>query len=167
MPGMTAWKEMRPEFRINEHSRCDFWMREARGQHYVEVKNCHLVYPDRRGYFPDSVSDRAAKHLRELSELVAAGHKATVLFVVQRADARSVRPSDAHDPAFATAAREAQAAGVRFRALLVRPTVEALIVEKLIPADIKPYATTRTDRWRAQNRALAPAWETRKRAGQN
>ena len=90
--------------------RFDFWLRElpSRQDHWVEVKNCHLV-TDGWGYFPDSVSARATRHLRELHLLVQHGHRATMVFVVQRADVeeeRGVRPSDFHDPEFAATCRE-------------------------------------------------------------
>jgi DNA-binding sugar fermentation-stimulating protein len=75
-----------------------------RGGHLIEVKNCHLVYPDGGAYFPDSHSERATKHLRELVHWVHRGGRATVIFCVQRRDAQVVRPSDVHDPAFAQAA---------------------------------------------------------------
>ena len=89
--------------------RIDFWLREGGGaEHWLEVKNCHLVNgQDGFGYFPDSVSERASRHLRTLDALAARrGHRVTVVFVVQRADVRcGVRPSDFHDPAFAATCR--------------------------------------------------------------
>jgi sugar fermentation stimulation protein A len=123
-------------------------LRTRRRQHFIEVKNCHLVYPDGRGYFPDAVSERATHHLMELMRVVENGHRATVLFTVQHPVARSLRPSDAHDPVFAQTARQAAAAGVRFRALLIEPTLEGLVVHRTIPVDLKPYATRRQERWR-------------------
>lgn len=163
LPGLRNWKEMRREHRINAHSRCDFWLKEGRREHFIEVKNCHLVYPDHRGYFPDSVSERATKHLGELMELVEAGHRATVIFVVQHPDAKSIRPSDAHDPAMAIAARKAAAAGVKFRAVQVVTTPELITIERTIPVDLKEYKIERMIKWRDANRALAPAWFTVKR----
>lgn len=158
--GFTQWSEMKPERKYGANSRIDFWLREGRREHFVEVKNCHLVYTDGRGYFPDSLSERATKHLEELIEVVRAGHRATVLFTAQRADAMAVRPSDVHDPAFAEAARRAHASGVRFRALRVVPTPEAMIVECAIPVDLKPYATGRVRGWMETNRASGQAWVT-------
>src|SRR5262249_52712928 len=128
-----AHSELVPERRFGERSRVDFWLRQRGVEHYIEVKNCHLVYEDRRGYFPDSVSERAAHHMAELSAVCRAGHRATVLMVVQRTDAVAVRPSDAHDPTFAAAARAAAEAGVRFLGLKVRPTLKALEVLGTMP----------------------------------
>jgi sugar fermentation stimulation protein A len=85
------------------------------------------------------VSARAAKHLHELIEEVRAGRRATVLFILQRTDGRSLRPSQLHDPAFAAAAREAGEAGVRFRAARIRPTPEGFHFQRMIPVDLSPY----------------------------
>jgi len=149
--GLTRFDELVPERRYGDGSRIDFWLRRGRRETYVEVKNCHLVYPDSRGYFPDSVSARATRHLGELVRVVAEGHRAVVLFTVQRPDARSIRPSDVHDPTFAEAVREAAGAGVRFRAVRVRPTPRAYEVLDAIPVDLRRYGLGRQRRWRAAN----------------
>lgn len=150
-PRGLAHDELRAEYPYGEGSRVDFWLRRGQKEHFVEVKNCHLVYPDGRGYFPDSRSERAARHLAELSQVVRAGHRATVLFTVQRPDVRAVRPSDVHDPAFAAAARAALAAGVHFRAVRIRPTLSGYTVEGAIPVDLRPYPTRRIEGWRRDN----------------
>jgi hypothetical protein len=99
-----------------------------------------MVYSDGYGYFPDSVSERASRHVRHLAQLVGTGDAATVLFVVQRGDVQhGVRPSDHHDPQFAIACREAAAAGVRFRAVRVSVSLEGSTVEAEIPVDLEPY----------------------------
>lgn len=150
--GFSRYTALQAERAYGERSRIDFWLEQGGEQHFVEVKNCHLVYPDRRGYFPDAKSERAARHLHELSRLAAAGHRATVLFTVQHPLARSLRPSDVHDPAMADAARRAARAGVRFRALRVVPSPSAYLVERFVPVDLRPYALSRIERWRAANR---------------
>ncbi|MEM9191977.1 MAG: DNA/RNA nuclease SfsA, partial [Myxococcota bacterium] len=146
-------RALRREVAYAPGSRIDFVLDRAEGPHFIEVKNCHLVYPDRRGYFPDSVSERAARHMSELAELARAGERASVIFTVQRPDARSIRPSDLHDPRFATEVRRAAEAGVRFTALAIRPTLTGYVVESPIPVDVRPYrfahlAEIRSDRLR-------------------
>jgi sugar fermentation stimulation protein A len=148
LPGLRRFRELRREVAYAERSRVDFMLAGA-VPHYVEVKNSHLVYPDGRGYFPDSVSVRATHHLQALAEVVAAGAKATVLFVIQRPDVSAIRPSILHDPEFAGAARQAKAAGVRFRALTLRATLDAFEVLREIPVDLREYDTAEHQRWRA------------------
>lgn len=149
--GFSRYDALERERRYGEGSRIDFWLRTGKSEHFLEVKNCHLVYPDGRAYFPDSVSARAARHLEELARVARQGHRASVLFTVQRADARAVRPSDVHDPAFAAAARRAAEAGVRFAAIRIRPTVEGYAVEGRIPVELAPYRLDGVRRWRQEN----------------
>lgn len=156
-----AWDELVGEKRYGANSRIDYWLRKGSREHFVEVKNCHLTYPDGRGYFPDSVSTRASKHLEELASEVRKGHRATVIFTAQRMDTKSVRPSDVHDPEFAKAARAAAENGVRFMALLVEPTPLELIVHRRIPVDLKPYPLEKPRTWMEANRERGPAWLTR------
>lgn len=160
IPGLTDFDTLRAEPRYKSGSgRADFALdRAGAPTRYVEVKNCHLVYPDALGYFPDSVSERATKHLHELAERVAAGERATVLFTVQRVDGRGVRPSDVHDPAFAAAAREAARAGVEFRALRFDPRPDGLHFLDLIPVDLAPYDVAAPRAWRESLRATS-GWQ--------
>ncbi len=153
---MLGWPEppdeLVPERRYGERSRIDFWLRSGRTETFLEVKNCHLVYPDGRAYFPDAVSARAAKHLEELAAVARAGHRAEVLFVCQTGPVEAVRPSDLHDPTFAATARRVAAEGVRFRALTVTNTVEEVVVEGEVPVDLEPYPTDEIERWRTRLR---------------
>jgi sugar fermentation stimulation protein A len=78
---------------------------------YVEVKAVTL----RQGgdaCFPDAVTERGTKHLRELSERVKAGDRAVMLFLVQRSDCARFRPAGWIDPAYEAALRLARAEGV-------------------------------------------------------
>ena len=147
-----------------EGSRVDFAVKTGRGERLLEVKNCHLVYPDGGAYFPDSVSERGAKHLRELAAVARGGGKASVLFVVQREDARFVRPSDAHDPVFSREARAAAAAGVRFEALRLRPTEAGVEVCGALPVDLEPYDPGGPRRWREEGRRWS-GWERPPKGG--
>jgi len=134
-------------------SRLDFWLRQPTGDHYIEAKNCHMVYPDGHGYFPDSVSTRASRHVKELEALVKDGKQCTVIFVVQREDLRGkVRPSAFHDPKFAEACRRAAAVGVRFRALLVSCSLAGLTVEREVAVDLAEYDLRPIAGWVAENR---------------
>jgi sugar fermentation stimulation protein A len=138
VPGLKRWRRLEREVPYGERSRVDLLLR-GKADHLVEVKNCHLAYPDGRAYFPDSVSVRAAHHLRELAAQVENGLKATVLFVLQRTDADALRPSRLHDPDFAAAASLAHAAGVRFRAAQVAPTPEGYRFKRMIPVHLGVY----------------------------
>jgi sugar fermentation stimulation protein A len=143
IPGFEDITRLQPERthgRGAQVHRVDFWMQHADGsEHWLEVKNCHLVYPDGFAYFPDSHSERAAKHARALARLARAGQRATILFTVQRDDARGVRPSAVHDPVFTRALRDAARAGVAMRAFVFEPSPSGLDLRREIPVDLAPY----------------------------
>jgi sugar fermentation stimulation protein A len=99
-----------------EGSRADFLVEGPRGRVWVEVKNVTAAVSNGVALFPDAVTVRGRKHLRELQGMVAAGERAAMVFCVQRGDVHQVRPADAIDPAYGKALREAAAAGVELHA---------------------------------------------------
>jgi sugar fermentation stimulation protein A len=97
----------------NEGSRVDFLLERAGGPAcYVEVKNVTAAVRDGIALFPDAVSMRGTKHLREMSQMVRDGHRALLVFCVQRGDVTEVHPADAIDPEYGATLRRALAAGV-------------------------------------------------------
>lgn len=156
LPWLAHWTAIRAEKKYGEKSRVDFWLTDADREHFLEVKNCHLLYPDGYAYFPDCVSARAAGHLHELCNCITdsdGGVTAEVLFVVQIDGATGVRPSDLHDPTFATAARLAASHGVKFSAIGVSHTAEAITIYGPLPVDLEPYETLKHELWRNQNKS--------------
>ena len=89
------------------------------GACYVEAKSVNLV-EDGVALFPDAPTTRGVRHLDELIRAVGEGSAAAIVFVVQRDDARSLRPHPTADPAFADALRRAVSRGVRALALACR-----------------------------------------------
>lgn len=92
-------------------SRLDFCLETPVGLHFVEVKGVTLEERN-RARFPDAPTERGIKHIRELQRAVEAGHRATMVFVVQMEGIESVAPNDETHPAFGEALRQAAAAGV-------------------------------------------------------
>jgi sugar fermentation stimulation protein A len=79
---------------------------------YLEVKNVTLMETDGEGFFPDAISARGAKHVRELIAMVGQGHRAVLLFCVQHTGIKKVSPAHHIDKAYGAILREAVAAGV-------------------------------------------------------
>ena len=97
-------------------SRFDFSFTKDGKQCFLEVKGVTLEN-DGVCAFPDAPTERGAKHLRGLTEVVKEGCGAFVLFVIQMADVKYLHPNDATDPAFGAALREAAANGVQVLAM--------------------------------------------------
>jgi sugar fermentation stimulation protein A len=96
----------------NEKSRIDFLLENESDKCYVEVKNVTLMEADGQGLFPDAVSERGSKHLRELMQMKLEGHRAVLLFCVQHTGIQWVEPADLIDPVYGKTLREAIAQGV-------------------------------------------------------
>ena len=86
---------------------------------FIEAKSVTLV-EDGVALFPDAPTQRGRRHLGELARARAEGHRAAVVFVVQRDDATSFSPHNEADPAFGQALREAAKAGVEVYAYKCR-----------------------------------------------
>lgn len=113
VPHLAAYGTVRPEVKYGQASRVDFLLTEpGLPDAYVEVKNVHLRRADDWAEFPDSVTTRGAKHLAELADMVAAGHRAVMLYLVQRTDCARLRMAPDLDPGYAAAFDAARAAGV-------------------------------------------------------
>ena len=120
-----------PEYRWGD-SRLDFCVETAHGRHLVEVKGVTLE-EDGAARFPDAPTERGVRHIRELQKSVRSGLDATLFFVVQMKDVRSVAPNDDTHPAFGEALREAAAAGVHVCAWDCDVTPESLAIRREVP----------------------------------
>jgi sugar fermentation stimulation protein A len=96
----------------SEKSRIDFLLERENEKCFVEVKNVTLMEAKGQGLFPDAVSVRGTKHLRELMQMVREGHRAVLLYCVQHTGIEWVEPADTIDPLYGKTLREAIAAGV-------------------------------------------------------
>jgi len=109
---------LRREVRYGKNSRIDILLEGASGEKtYVEVKNVHLMRRPGLAEFPDSVTARGAKHLVELADMVAEGHRAAMVFLVQRPDCDRLNLAADIDPAYADAFVRAREAGVEAYAI--------------------------------------------------
>jgi sugar fermentation stimulation protein A len=110
---LAAYGTVRPEVKYAEGSRVDFLLQqEGLPDAYVEVKSVTLCRTPGLAEFPDSVTARGAKHLGNLAEMAHLGHRAVMLYLVQRTDCTHVDVAHDIDPSYAAAHRAAQEAGV-------------------------------------------------------
>lgn len=134
VPELEGYGTCRAEVRYGaEKSRIDLHLsgHASLADAWVEVKNVTLSEGG-LGYFPDAVTTRGQKHLRELMAQARAGERAVLFFVVNHTGITSVRPADHIDPAYGKLLREADAAGVEllaYRAALAGPEGDISLVE--------------------------------------
>ncbi len=114
-----------------ENSRIDFRLDYPDGPAYVEVKSVTLGFDGTPvAAFPDAVTQRGAKHLRELASLAREGVRAVQLYCVNLSGIDAVRPAQEIDPGYAAALREARAAGVEVLAYGVCLTAEQVCIDR-------------------------------------
>ena len=109
---LQSWSPSGREVTLGD-SRLDFVLERGGRRMALEVKSVSLVRGG-TGRFPDAVTARGTRHLRELEELAGrGGWSAAVLFVAQRSDVERVVADREIDPDFAEALARARSAGVR------------------------------------------------------
>lgn len=114
-----------------EKSRIDFRLDYPDGAAYVEVKSVTLGFGGTSvAAFPDAVTQRGAKHLRELAHLARSGVRAVQLYCVNLSGIDSVRPAEEIDAGYAAALREAKAAGVEVLAYGVQVGAQQIYIDR-------------------------------------
>ncbi|MCM2263988.1 MAG: DNA/RNA nuclease SfsA [Desulfuromonadales bacterium] len=123
---------VRPEFPWGI-SRFDFLVERGGERTLLEVKNVTLCDEEGRASFPDAVTERGQKHLRELLRAKGEGWRAAVLFLVQRGAATAFTPADAIDPEYGCLLREAVRGGVEALAYRTLVTPMEVRVDRELP----------------------------------
>jgi len=132
LTGFTAFK--REVAYGTENSRVDFRLDYPAGPAFVEVKSVTLGFGDTAvAAFPDAVTTRGARHLRELAALARDGVRAVQLYCVNLTGIEAVRPASEIDPLYAAALRDAVAAGVEVLAYGVEISSEEIRLTHRLP----------------------------------
>jgi sugar fermentation stimulation protein A len=120
-----------------ENSRIDFLLtghaQRTDEKCYVEVKNVTLGLGNGDGAFPDAVTTRGIRHLRELQTMRERGHRAVLLFCVQHSGIERVRPAVAIDPAYAAMLQNVRVAGVELMAWRARLSPLEIVLDTQLP----------------------------------
>ncbi|PWL17715.1 DNA/RNA nuclease SfsA [Falsochrobactrum shanghaiense] len=136
VPTLENYRNLRREQKYGRNSRIDILLdngEDARA--YVEVKNVHFTRTARLAEFPDTVTARGARHLDELVDVVAAGHRGVMVFIIQRNDCDRFSISGDLDPAYARAFERAMASGVEAWAVQCQITDKGIHATQLVPIE--------------------------------
>lgn len=115
IPELRGYHSIRPEVKYSRNSRIDLLLENEEHKCYVEVKNVTLV-EGKIASFPDAVTKRGQKHLRDLMQMVEAGQRGVIFFVIHREDARQFTPADDIDAEYGKLLRQAVNRGVEILA---------------------------------------------------
>ena len=132
IPELHEFDAIRREVKYGAGSRIDLLLESQAGKCYVEVKN--VTYRNGDGaYFPDAVTARGAKHLRELMAMVKEGHQSVMFFLVNREDCEFISPAAEIDPTYTQTLVTASKSGVQLLAYNVRHTIKGCKIGRKIP----------------------------------
>ncbi|GAB4375546.1 MAG: DNA/RNA nuclease SfsA [Calditrichia bacterium] len=129
---LQGYDIIRSEVNYGNRSRIDLLLEGSKGRCYIEIKNVTLVEGE-RALFPDAVTLRGQKHLKELMGVVSDGWRAVIFFVVQRGDGELVSPADEIDPEYGRLLRQAAARGVELLAYQAAVLPEEIKISHRVP----------------------------------
>jgi sugar fermentation stimulation protein A len=134
---LIGYPEIKPEKKVLD-SRIDFFLSgsDQLADCYVEVKNVTLKGEGKLALFPDSVSTRGQKHLKDLMQLKEDGFRSVMLYVVNREDVNEFSPADQIDPKYAQLLKEASSKGVEILAYQCSLTDDEIVLNKKIKVSL-------------------------------
>lgn len=141
------WQEVieaKAEHAISKETRLDFRLKlnsqvKTDKFHFVEIKNVTmrtLRNKEAHAQFPDSVTERGQKHLRELMELIDQGHSCEIIFFIQRSDVDFFSAAKEIDPVYADLLSEASRHGVRITPLVFELKADGISYVKRVGVEI-------------------------------
>lgn len=131
---LSGYPSLRREVKYGVNSRIDILLENNDlSRCYVEVKNVHLMRESGLAEFPDSVTKRGAKHLDELANMVREGHRAVMVYLIQRGDAERLAFARDIDPAYGAAFDDAIKAGVEAIAYVCTLSLANIVVDRPVP----------------------------------
>lgn len=133
IPQLSGYASIRTEVKYGEeNSRIDILLEKHDAKCFVEVKNVTLV-ENGAAYFPDAVTLRGQKHLRELMYVVQQGHRGVIFFCVQHTGAQTVSPAAHIDKDYADLLIQALDNGVEVIAYLADISIKSVELFKELP----------------------------------
>ena len=136
IPELKGYPIIQREKNYGRNSRIDLLLSDSRRLCFVEVKNVTLVEEDGNYYFPDSVTGRGRKHLSELMTMVDEGHRAVMLFIIQRSDGNLFRPARHIDPEYAESLERAYKHGVEILVYRAEVTPHEIAISDNVAWDL-------------------------------
>lgn len=140
---LQGYAHHRREVAYGQSSRIDLLLEDPqKGLAYVEIKNVHLMRKPGLAEFPDCKTVRGVKHLEELTRMVDKGHRAVMIYLIQRQDASKFSIAQDLDPEYAAAFVKAKKNGVEVYAAICRVSLQGISFFRLLsmPHEIKMHS---------------------------
>lgn len=131
---LQGYSSLKPEQKYGQNSRIDILLENENEKCYVEIKSVSLKI-DNMLAFPDAVTTRGTKHLLELNDMVKQGHRAVMLYIIQRTDNLPFRLANEIDKKYAQTFKEVTSKGVEV--LVYQSIITTDEIEVKIPLSIE------------------------------
>ena len=132
---LQNYTSLKPEQKYGQNSRIDILLENENEKCYVEVKSVSLKIDDYLA-FPDAVTSRGTKHLNELYEMTLQGHRAVMLYIIQRTDNLPFRLACEIDKKYCEAFNEVTKQGVEVLVYQSDINYETIIINKRLDLQI-------------------------------
>jgi sugar fermentation stimulation protein A len=126
---LQSYENLKPEQKYGQNSRIDILLENENEKCYVEVKSVSLKIDDYLA-FPDAVTSRGTKHLNELAQMLKDGHRAVMLYVIQRDDNLPFRLACEVDKKYCEAFKEVTKLGVEILVYQSYIDLKQIYIEK-------------------------------------
>ena len=110
---LINFNNIKPEVNFSDNTRFDFLIYNNKNKCFLEVKNVTLVRKNNIAEFPDAVTSRGTKHLKELINAKKKGYKSFILYLIQREDCKSFKIAKDIDEEYKITYEKAQKKGVK------------------------------------------------------
>lgn len=132
LPVLDGYTIQSKEHSLGQGQRIDFLLRSTKGDCFLEVKSATVIENNIARY-PDSETPRGVKHLQCLTKMAQAGHRAVLLYVIQRGDVVAFSVNHNHSSAYSSAFNKAKDSGVEVFALAVNVQAKGFSNPRLVP----------------------------------
>jgi sugar fermentation stimulation protein A len=132
---LSGFDRILSEVKYGKNSRIDLLLEKKEERCFIEIKNCTLM-ENGTAFFPDAVTSRGLKHLRELRGEVRKGNRAVMFYLVQRMDTEIFRPAHHIDPDYSQELKRAVKEGVEILAYDVLLDLKGLSLNKKLPISL-------------------------------
>lgn len=132
---LAGYSRIRSEVKYGDNSRIDILLEQNDKKCFLEIKNCTLAM-NGIAYFPDAVTARGLKHLKELQKEVALGNRAMMFYLVQRMDTAEFRLAYNIDPAYGRELKKAVDSGVEILAYDTKLDLEGISINNKLPTQL-------------------------------
>jgi len=132
---LSGYETIRREVPYGHNSRIDLLLEKGGGRCFVEIKNCTLT-ENGTALFPDAVTSRGLKHLKELQHHVGGQDRCVMFYLIQRMDAERFRPAHEIDPAYGQELKNVAERGVEILVYDVFMDLEGISINKPIPYEL-------------------------------